>query len=108
MTDKYTVWVRGVEVNNNLMPKEEAVKLANSYRKQGYKDVHVEKYYTISSQLKSYLWQEFAQNNLPKYYKYFEQWVSNLTNNQIAYFAAYMLERKTIINLQREQNRQTL
>lgn len=54
----------------------------------------------MTKQLKSYLWQEFSKNNLPKYYKYFEQWVSNLTDNQIAYFTAYMLERKTIINLQ--------
>lgn len=53
----------------------------------------------MTPQLKSYLWQEFIKNNLPKYYKYFEQWVSNLTDNQVAYFTAYMSERKTIINL---------
>lgn len=34
------------------MPKEEAVELANSYRKQGYRDVHIEKYYVFHSQLK--------------------------------------------------------
>lgn len=94
----YTIWVGGVEINDNLMPKEEAVELANSYRKQGYRDVHVEKYYTISPQLKSYLWQEFSKNNLPKYYKYFEQWVNNLTYNQVAYFTAYSAEHKSIIN----------
>lgn len=49
--------------------------------------------------LKSYLWGEYSRNNLPKYYKYFEQWVSNLTDNQVAYFTAYMSEHKTIINL---------
>lgn len=53
MADKYTVWVGGVEINDNLMPKEEAVKLANSYRKQGYRDVHIEKYYVFHSQLKN-------------------------------------------------------
>lgn len=95
--DKYTVWVGGVEVNDTFMPKEEAVELANSYRKQGYKDVHIEKCYIISQQLKSYLWQEFSKNNLPKYYRYFEQWISNLTYNQIAYFTAYMSEHKIIL-----------
>lgn len=43
----YTVWVGGVEVNDTLIPKEEAEELANSYRKQGYRDVHVEKYHRI-------------------------------------------------------------
>ena len=98
MVDRYTVWVGGIEVNNFLMPKEEAVELANSYRKQGYDDVHVERYSYITPQLKSYLWQEFNKNNLPKYYKYFEQWVSNLTDNQVAYFTAYMLNLKTNLN----------
>lgn len=39
----YTVWVGGIEVNDTFMPKEEAVELANNYRKQGYDDVHIEK-----------------------------------------------------------------
>ena len=96
----YTVWVGGVEVNDTLMPERGgAVELATLYRKLGYTDVHIEKYYNIPPQLKSYLWQEFSKNNLPKYYKYFEQWVSNLTDNQVAYFTAYMSEHKTIINL---------
>lgn len=98
MTDKYTVWVGGIEVNDTLISKEEAVELANSFRKQGYRDVHIEKYYTISPQLKSWLWQEFNKNNIPKYYKYFEQWVGNLTYEQILYFTAYMLEQKTCLN----------
>lgn len=51
MVDKYTVWVGGIEVNDTFMPKEEAVELANSYRKQGYRDVHIEKYYNIPPQL---------------------------------------------------------
>lgn len=42
MVDRYTVWVGGIEVNAYLMPKEEAVELANLYRKNGYKDVHIE------------------------------------------------------------------
>lgn len=42
MVDRYTVWVGGIEVNDCLMPKEEAVELANLYRKKGYKDVHIE------------------------------------------------------------------
>lgn len=97
MVDKYTVWVGGIEVNDTLMPKEEAKTLANLYRLKGYEDVHVERYSYIPPQLKSYLWQEFSRNNLPKYYKYFEQWVNNLIVNQIAYFTAYMSEHKTIL-----------
>lgn len=98
MNDKYTVWVGGIEVNDLLMSEKEAFELANLYRLRGYDDVHVEKYPYISTQLKSYLWQEFSKNNLPKYYKYFEQWVNNLTYNQIAYFTAYSAGHKTIIN----------
>lgn len=97
MNDKYTVWVGGIEVTNFLMTKGVATEVANLYRKQGYNDVHVEKYRIIPQQLKSYLWQEFSKNNLPKYYKYFEQWVNNLTYNQITYFTAYMSEHKTIL-----------
>jgi len=47
MNDKYTVWVGGIEVNNSLLSKEDAVELANSYRKQGYDDVHVERYHSV-------------------------------------------------------------
>lgn len=46
-------------------------------------------------QLKSYLWQQWAENNMPKYYKYFEAWFSNLTENQIEYFKAYAKGLKT-------------
>lgn len=46
--DKYTVWVGGIEINDSLLPKEKAVEVANILRKQGYNDVHIEKYYTIS------------------------------------------------------------
>lgn len=46
----YTVWVGGIEVNDTFMPKEEAEELANSYRKQGYRDVHIEKCHSIPPQ----------------------------------------------------------
>jgi len=40
---EYTVWVGGVEVNDYLLPKEEAEELADEYRENGYDDVSVEK-----------------------------------------------------------------
>lgn len=39
--------------------------------------------------LKDYLWNEFKFNVHPKYYKYFEEWYNNLTENQILYYTAY-------------------
>lgn len=36
--------------------------------------------------LEQYLREEWYKNNMPKYYKYFEEWFNNLTNNQIFYF----------------------
>ena len=47
MTDRYTVWVGGVEVNDFLMPEKEAKELVNLYIKLGYDDVHIEKYRNI-------------------------------------------------------------
>ena len=41
--DKYTVWVGGGEVNDHLLSKKEADSIAESYRKQGYDDVFVER-----------------------------------------------------------------
>lgn len=38
----YTVWVGGVEVNTEYLLKEEAEKLAEIYKKKGYKDVYIE------------------------------------------------------------------
>lgn len=96
MVNIYTVWVGGTEVCDTLLPKEEADELANLYKLQGYEDVQVENYCSIPPQLKSYLWQEFSRNNLPKYYKYFEQWVNTLTYAQILYFTAYMLGQKSV------------
>lgn len=47
------------------------------------------------NQLKEYLWMIFKMNNIPKYYKYFEEWISNLTENQIVYYTAYMNNNKS-------------
>ena len=38
---QFTVWVGGIEVNNFLLTKEEAQKLANQYIIDGYDDVVV-------------------------------------------------------------------
>ena len=46
-------------------------------------------------QLKQYLWIEFSHSTVPKYYKYFEEWFSNLTENQILFYTAYMNGLKT-------------
>lgn len=46
-------------------------------------------------QLMQYLWMEFSYSNIPKYYKYFEEWFSNLTDNQILFYTAYMNRLKT-------------
>jgi hypothetical protein len=41
--DKYTVWVGGVEVNDHLLNKREAIDLALKYETDGYDDVVIEK-----------------------------------------------------------------
>ena len=43
----------------------------------------------MAEEVKQYLWTEFKFNNLPKYYKYFDTWIENLTENQILYYNAY-------------------
>ena len=40
---QYTVWVGGVEVNDELLTKSEAENLKKIYKKEGYDDVVVEK-----------------------------------------------------------------
>lgn len=45
--------------------------------------------------LKGYLWYEWTHSTLPKYYKYFEEWFNNLTDNQILYFTAYCNGKKS-------------
>lgn len=39
---KYTVWVGGVEVNDYLLTKENADKLAEQYKNDSYDDVVIE------------------------------------------------------------------
>lgn len=39
----FTVWVGGVEVNDYLLSRSEAVALADSYKQDGYDDVSVQK-----------------------------------------------------------------
>lgn len=38
----FTVWVGGVEVNDNLLSEEDANTLADEYREDGYDDVGVD------------------------------------------------------------------
>lgn len=40
----------------------------------------------MNDNLYKYLQAEFKRNNLSKYHKYFDEWVSNLTDNQIYYY----------------------
>lgn len=49
--------------------------------------------------LKEYLWNEWRHSNAPKFYKYFEEWFINLTDEQILWYAAYMKGDKTILDL---------
>ena len=39
---KYTVWVGGTEVNDYLLGYEQAKELADSFKDEGYDDVHVQ------------------------------------------------------------------
>ena len=40
----FSVWVGGIEVNDCLLTKNEAEKLATAWKAKGYDDVHIEKY----------------------------------------------------------------
>lgn len=40
----------------------------------------------MNSIIKEYLTQRFIRNNHPKYYKYCEEWISNVLPDQLAYF----------------------
>lgn len=42
----------------------------------------------------NYLRERFRTNNHPKYLKYFDEWISNISENQIHYFE---IERLNII-----------
>jgi hypothetical protein len=39
---EYTVWVGGVEVNDTLLTHDDAIKLCEQYREQGYTDVQLD------------------------------------------------------------------
>ena len=41
---RFSVWVGGVEVNDYLLTKKEAEKLARSWRNKGYDDVSIDEY----------------------------------------------------------------
>ena len=43
-----------------------------------------------NSDIKSFLEKRFHYGNIPKYYKYFEEWYNNLLPNQLDYFTAQM------------------
>ena len=47
------------------------------------------------AQLKEYLRVEFTHSTIPKYYKYFEEWFANLTEDQKRHYSAYYLGKKT-------------
>jgi hypothetical protein len=49
----------------------------------------------MTSELYEHLKQQFYWNNHPKYRKYFEEWVNNLTPIQIEYFE---IEKENIKN----------
>ena len=46
--------------------------------------------FTMTEQLYTYLQLRFYNENHVKYHKYFEEWVQNITNNQIHYFNTEM------------------
>lgn len=46
----------------------------------------------MDDQLYVYLKKEWKENNLPKYQKYFDEWVKNVTDNQIYYYRLLWLK----------------
>ena len=44
--------------------------------------------------LYQYLQTQWKRNNIPKYQKYFEEWVNNLTDTQIYYYKKLWLKLK--------------
>lgn len=48
------------------------------------------------TELYEYLKNEWKENNLPKYQKYFEEWVNNLTDIQIYYYNKLWLKKENI------------
>lgn len=55
----------------------------------------------MNNVLYEHLRQQFYRNNHPKYRKYFEEWISNITESQISYFE---IERINIINKSKYKN----
>jgi hypothetical protein len=49
--DTYTVWVGGTEVNDYLLSKEDAERLAQEYRDKGYDDVVIDDTTTVSEDI---------------------------------------------------------
>ena len=49
----------------------------------------------ISNELYKWLQQEFYRSNHRKYHKYFEEWVDNVTYNQISGFNNQMIGQLT-------------
>jgi hypothetical protein len=47
----------------------------------------------MNDKLYQYLKKEFEFNNLKKYLKYFDEWVNNLTLNQIEYYKKLWLKQ---------------
>lgn len=44
----------------------------------------------MTKQLYTYLELMFYKNNHVKYHKYFKEWISNITRNQVIYFTKEM------------------
>lgn len=44
----------------------------------------------MEDNLKAYVWQDFRKNNIPKYYKYFDEWYNNITDIQKYYWTLRM------------------
>ena len=44
----------------------------------------------MTRELHQYLEQEWIRYNNKRYWKYFEEWIENLTDNQIYYFTLYL------------------
>lgn len=44
----------------------------------------------MEDKLKEYIWQDFRKSNIPKYYKYFDEWYNNITDIQKYYWGLRM------------------
>lgn len=48
----------------------------------------------MNDELYNWLKREFIYSNLPKYHKYFKQWINNITPDQIVGFNKQMISQK--------------